>query len=179
MKSKNLKVCSILIMLTFILASCMNTGVNNTAEPIIKETSDGSDPSSETYPISETANQENNTQPQSIPTPSSGSSVISGHLFSVGEDLPARLVRIYFATKTLLTPGPGYMLSYEEVGSPNIQTDETGLFVITDILPGEYFLIMVTPVNSYSVIDDDGNQVIVVAEEGKTYDLGKLYVDWP
>ncbi len=71
------------------------------------------------------------------------------------------------------------MLSYEENGSPNIQTDENGSFVITNILPGEYFLIMVTPVNSHSVIDDDGNQIIVVAEEGKTFDLGKLYVDWP
>lgn len=173
MISKTFKVSLILLLLCLVLASCVKTEVNDTEVPIIEESP------TNIYPIGDSTDPENNTGSQLLPTPSSGTSVYSGSLFSAGDDLPARLVKIYFATKIFLTPGPGYMLSYEEKGSPQIQTDENGYFVITDIEPGEYFLIMVTPVNSYSVIDDQGNQVTFVAEAGKTYDLGKLFVNWP
>lgn len=114
-----------------------------------------------------------------IPEPSVDSGVLYGEVQSIMQGEPLRYTKIYLATKIFDDSGESYILSIKENSSPNTQTIYTGEFVIKNIPPGDYILVIVTPINTMPVLDESSDQIEISIVGGVSINLGKLYVDWP
>ena len=60
-----------------------------------------------------------------------------------------------------------------DTSSPGAKTDQDGKFCTTDIIPGDYVLIIGSPEMSYEIYSEDGTSAVVyTAEAGETLDIG-------
>ena len=122
--------------------------------------------------------------PSSAPKPESGKGSVSGTIFSF-------TTRIILAdTMFYLTPAmgpedkdlpPALFGPQEESGDIVGKTDEKGQFSLTNVPPGNYFLIVEAPMN-WAVGLEEGKESaarMLTIEEGKKYPLGVVFVSWP
>lgn len=117
--------------------------------------------------------------PIEIPTPSADSGVIHGMIYSLTNDEPITYTKIYLATKIPVDPGDEYMVSIQENSSPHAQSNGNGEFLITDIEPGEYILVLVTPVSTLPILDINDEQIEFIIEAGDFIDFNEIYAYWP
>lgn len=114
------------------------------------------------------------------PTPAQDSGVVVGRLVSRAASSPLASQTVYLGERLPLEPGPGYLITLEQEGSPHTTTDANGRFVFASISPGDYPLIIWTPFRSLVVPDAGGQEEFTVTvTAGGTTDLGELQVDWP
>ena len=114
-----------------------------------------------------------------IPTPSTDSGVIYGMIYSLTNEDPITFTKIYLATKIPVDPGDEYMVSIQENSSPHAQSNSNGEFVITDIEPGEYILVLVTPISTLPILDINNEQIEFSIEAGELIDFNDIYAYWP
>ena len=114
-----------------------------------------------------------------IPTPSADSGVIHGMIYSLTNEDPITFTKIYLATKIPVDPGDEYMVSIQENSSPHAQSNGNGEFLITDIEPGEYILVLVTPVSTLPIIDTNNEQIEFLIKAGELIDFNDIYAYWP
>jgi hypothetical protein len=104
---------------------------------------------------------------------------VVGYLHSSGNQTPIVGIGIYLGEFLPLDPGPGFLITLEQNESPHTRTDNEGYFEISNVPPGEYPIIVWTPVRSQVIADDSGErELIVIIEAGKETDLGVIEVDW-
>lgn len=104
---------------------------------------------------------------------------VVGYLLSSINQSPIVGVGIYLGEILPLDPGPDYLITLKENESPHTRTDENGYFEISNVLPGEYPIIVWTPVRSQVVADVIGElELMVNIEAGRMTDLGIIEVDW-
>jgi hypothetical protein len=110
-----------------------------------------------------------------IPSPESGRGVIVGHVVdrNTGEDLSFQT--IYLASKIPFSDGEGYSIAIQERSSPNTMSDKQGRFAIGEIQPGEYFIMIWTPMDASVVIDPKtGSEMEIIIEAGQVLDVGTV-----
>ncbi len=86
---------------------------------------------------------------------------------------------MFLATPVALSPGPGYIFTFDFARAPRITVHADGHFLVTDVPPGQYALILWTPHQSYPVIDpsDASRELVVTVTAGQVSDLGELSVN--
>lgn len=122
------------------------------------------------------------TESPSTPVTSDGGLTggVSGVIYSTTMKAPMKAYLIYLAEKLPLTPGPKYLLTIQQNGSPHAETDAEGHFHMEGVGPGDYALIIWTPQTSYVIPDASGkNELPVVVQKGEITDLGLINIDWP
>jgi hypothetical protein len=115
-----------------------------------------------------------------IPAPAADTAVVTGVVFSTNMNAPLSQIGIYLGEYMYLTPGPEYMVTMRQQSSPHTIADSNGRFLIADVPPGKYPLLLWTPFNSYVVPDETGEKELVVeVVAGEVIDLGELQIAWP
>ena len=115
-----------------------------------------------------------------LPAPGKDTGIVTGYLLSKETDSPLPNMGVYLGEYIYLTPGPDYLVSLRQEGSPHSATDGSGRFVITEVPPGDYPIIAWTPFSSYVVPDEKGESELVVnVQAGQIIDVGELIIDWP
>lgn len=120
----------------------------------------------------------------SLPDPVEDGAVVGGELYSIVFDTVIPGTAFYF------TPAIGddadippsvYVGSDAEKGDVLSQSDESGRFIIPNIPPGNYFLVVWAPYSWVIALEDETSTTpkLFVFETGQQYDLGRLYFDWP
>lgn len=117
--------------------------------------------------------------PIEIPTPSADSGVIQGMIYSLTNDEPITYTKIYLATKIPVDPGDEYMVTIQENSSPHTQSTANGEFIISDIEPGEYILVLVTPVSTLPILDKNKEQIEFTIGAGEFIEFEDVYANWP
>lgn len=118
-------------------------------------------------------------EPLVIPDANPNFGVVHGQIYSYTTNEVLPNVMVYLAEKVPLEPGPNYTISFQEKSSPHAQTNERGEFLIVDVAPDEYIPIMVTPFGIFPLANDKTDEIELVVESNKTYDLDATYVNWP
>jgi hypothetical protein len=114
-------------------------------------------------------------QPFVVPTADADSAVLFGRILDEDTGLPMVDQSIYLGEKIMMTPGPGYSVGVQEKSSPHTLTNGNGQFVISDIPPGTYVLMVWTPFATSFVIDPKTQEVYELTfTAGQSVDLGVL-----
>ena len=88
-------------------------------------------------------------------------------------------MRIYAADVVLIEPSGGKVYTTQEKTSPQAATDMIGQFMITGIMPGTYYFMMVTPFGNYPLFDQANNNFELELKGGDVINFGDVYVNWP
>jgi hypothetical protein len=107
-----------------------------------------------------------------IPTPTAGQGVVTGVLIDQRTGQPAVKTILYLEPAMnhdvpSLLYGP---LNYQ----PKTTSLGTGQFVITDVPPGEYVLVLYSPIDILFYQQADGSAVLVQVKPGEVTDLEKV-----
>lgn len=154
------------------------TNEDNFGYPIPEEYSDFEEAlPGAAYPIQE----EEFSEPliSEIPLPSEGAGIVYGRLLSLTMDQPVSYSKIYLGTKIEVDPGDEYVISIQDHTSPHSVSTQDGEFLIVDIPPDNYILILVTPINTYPILDINGEYIEMTIKGGERIDLGDVFTNWP
>ena len=114
-----------------------------------------------------------------IPTPQTNTGVIHGKLLSLDSNKPVEFSKIVLASKVYIDPENHFFISIKENTSPQTISSESGYFIIINIPPGEYLLVLTTPSNTFPVVDDNSEEINLSITGGELIDLGELFTNWP
>jgi len=91
------------------------------------------------------------------------------------KDLIVRLAEVYYATDD---PNKGaYVL--DTAFSPGGITDQDGYFIIPDIKPMDYVLVLGSPDAAYKIVEnEEGKAKVWHTEAGKILDMGEISLDF-
>jgi hypothetical protein len=111
-----------------------------------------------------------------VPAPADDRAVLTGRLLVEGK--PVFNVYIALAEVVLDEEGQERVVSYDQFNAPKGLTDAEGRFVLADVIPDRYGLILDTVISSVLLNEPDDNEpFLITAEAGKTLDLGDLDFD--
>jgi hypothetical protein len=113
-----------------------------------------------------------------VPTPVSGTGVVWGRVVEQTSGLAPLESTIFLGGLTYMDTGiPIVALHQDEAPYAIPSTD--GWFVISDVPPGEYGVIMLTPDVSFLMDDNDGGSLLIEVEADEILDLGEITVIVP
>jgi len=113
-----------------------------------------------------------------VPTPSSGKAVVTGRLLIGGEVGQPFLATLYLAS-TVPPSTPNYppLIAFSEQSDQlGIQDADTGRFLFTDVVPGQYAIIIWTPFGGNPLVDGSGNSILFMVNPGEVKDLGIIQI---
>lgn len=111
-----------------------------------------------------------------IPTPKTGTAVVTGKLINKADSKPfanqlVRLGKIY-------GEGTQSIYVYNESADPGAYTQADGTFVISDVNPASYAVIMVDNSGNYAAIKENAEKVLTVdVAADKVVKMGDIQVD--
>lgn len=157
-----------------------NTATEATQAEVVTSLPSAPPPTSEQPSSAPTPSGSDPTVITTLPAPGTDTGIVTGSVFSTNVNAPLSSVGVYLGEYMYLTPGPDYMITMREQGSPHTLADANGRFVIDKVPPGEYPLLLWTPFNSKVVPDAEGTkELIVTVEAGKVTDLGEIRIEFP
>jgi len=111
-----------------------------------------------------------------VPTPVPTKATLTGRIYNSITGQPIVGIMLYLATLLPLTPGPDFFLNLDPANSPHILLPEDGGFVIANVVPGKYALVLWTPRRASHIPDlNDPNQALIVELiAGQITDLGNV-----
>ena len=131
------------------------------------------------YPISEPETETEVSILTDLPDSTPDMGIIFGSLFSLDLNEPIAFTRTYVANKVPVEGSDEFIFSIQENSSPQFQTNALGEFIIQNIPPGEYVLIMVTPINTLPILNAEGEEIEITIQGGELLDLGEVFANWP
>jgi hypothetical protein len=113
-----------------------------------------------------------------VPTPNSGKAVVTGKLLGSGNGTEPFITSIYLATvEPATTAGATPEVKYSEQTDPIATQDlTTGQFMLTNVTPGQYALVIWTQNGGIPLKDGSGNPIIFNVNYGEIKDLGDIHV---
>lgn len=107
-----------------------------------------------------------------VPTPSAGRSVITGKMIVNGsQPFADRLIRL----SKIYGEGQEAIYVVNESTDPGAYTDAQGVFVFTDIEPGNYAVLFADGNGNYLTINESSEKILTVeAEESQIVDMGEI-----
>jgi len=116
---------------------------------------------------------------QKTPMNDADKAAVYGVLNSYSDKLPLQGVMVYAADVVVVEPSGDKVYTTQEKSSPQSSTDAIGQFMITDITPGTYYFMMVTPFGNYPLFDDKSRTFEIELEGGDVLNFGEVFVNWP
>ncbi|MEM2676118.1 MAG: hypothetical protein QXT10_06470 [Candidatus Bathyarchaeia archaeon] len=117
-----------------------------------------------------------------LPTPSSSDvAIISGRLLrDLGSHSePMVGTKILLASVLRAEDGTPIMVGASEETSPAAITAENGAFIFTDVIPGTYGIVVVTPIGLFLIRDKMGKDFLFTVQPGAVLDLGEVHTTLP
>lgn len=115
--------------------------------------------------------------PTSIPLPEADKATVKGQIVSEKDRSPIQDTVVRLAAVYRQGEEGAYVL--DSANSPGAFTDQEGRFVITNIPPGEFVLVIGDPMSSYTVISDaDGKVKTWAAAANQILDLEQILTDF-
>jgi hypothetical protein len=119
-----------------------------------------------------------------LPEPVEGMAVVGGELYSIVFDRVIPGTAFYFTRavgENENIPPTAYTGSDRTKGDVPGQSNAEGRFVVDDVPPGNYFLVVWAPYSWVIALESSDLQTpkLFVFEEGRKYEFGRLYFDWP
>ncbi len=112
--------------------------------------------------------------PTTIQTPESGKAVVTGKVFSTTTNQPLT-TQVWLAEVHRQGDQAVYVLN--ATSSPGIYSDKAGVFVLKNITPQEYVIVVGNPEGQNEVINDDsGKPKVWNIPADQIYDVGELKV---
>ena len=118
-------------------------------------------------------------EPNVVPESDPNNASVYGILTSFTDKQPLRGVVIYAADVVVIETSGDKIYTTQEKSSPHDSTDDNGQFTISQIKPGNYLLMLVTPFGSYPIFDKDYIQVEIELKAGDVIYLDEVFVNWP
>jgi hypothetical protein len=123
------------------------------------------------------------TGPRQIPTPSPDKAVVHGVVREVDTKKPLsedQGVDLFLAQVIHSADGLS-MSSLDKITAPRSDPDKDGLFVFADVAPGEYAIVVRTPLNEIvgRSPNDLNKDIVITVTAGQTLDLGEVYTKFP
>ncbi len=110
-----------------------------------------------------------------VPTPGADTGVVIGTILDISTKKPLGGHTIYLGTIIYMTPAPAHSYVLQETSSPHTYADQDGHFALGNVQPGNYIVMVWTPIGTTVIIDPKtGIELNVVVEAGKTVDLGNI-----
>jgi hypothetical protein len=110
-----------------------------------------------------------------IPSPETGKATVTGNIFSTTLNQPYPKAAVWLAEVYRQGEGGAYVL--DSAFSPAVYADEQGVFVIANVDPKEYVIVVGDPQGQNEIIpDDSGRARVWKTEAGKVLDVGKISV---
>jgi hypothetical protein len=110
-----------------------------------------------------------------VPTPGTDTGVVIGTIMDESTKKPMGGQTIYLGTIVYMTPAPAHSYVLQENSSPHTFADKDGRFALGNVQPGNYIVMVWTPIGTSVIIDPKtGNELSLVVEAGKTVDLGSI-----
>ena len=109
-----------------------------------------------------------------VPTPGNGKAVVTGQLLLGGEGGAPFMATLYLAS-TVPPSTPDYppLIAFSEQSDQlGVQDVETGRFLFTDVVPGQYAIIIWTPFGGTPLVDESGSSILFTVNPGEVKDLG-------
>ena len=114
-----------------------------------------------------------------IPEPDEENGVIVGQLVMLDSGAPMAGLPVYLGQFLPMDPEPAYMVTVQEKTSPHTTSDGDGNFALS-AAPGDYVLIIWTPINSHVLMNPATNKEWEVSvKAGETINIGKIKAEWP
>lgn len=134
------------------------------------------------YPVDDSTIEKPNDLPVEleIPTPDESSGVVIGKMITETDNEPYIAPRLYLgsyivAEEDVADAPPLIGISVES--DPVAQQAQDGSFVFANIQPGNYILLIWSPMNIVPAEKGDGQgEIVVSVEAGKVIDLGTVFV---
>jgi len=119
-------------------------------------------------------------EPNVVPESDPNNASVYGFLTSFTDKQPLQGVVIYAADVVIVETSGDKIYTTQEKSSPHDATDNIGQFTITEIKPGNYLLMLVTPFGgSYPIFDKDYIQMEIELKAGDVIYLDEVFVNWP
>jgi hypothetical protein len=110
-----------------------------------------------------------------IPVPDAAKTTVTGNVFSTTLNQAYPKAAVWLAE--VYREGGNGVYVLDHAFSPAIYADEQGVFIIADVDPKEYVIVVGDPEGAYEVIPDDTGRARVWATEGgKILDVGRISV---
>jgi hypothetical protein len=121
--------------------------------------------------------------PRVIPTAAQDKGVVHGILLEADSKQPlteAKGVDVFLGAVLRSADNPQGLASLDKLTAPRADPDDSGRFVFADVPPGEYALIVRSPISEVVArkLDQSGD-VIVTVVPGNAIDLGEVYSKFP
>ena len=118
-------------------------------------------------------------QPQ-VASPKNGEGSVVGRTINSRDQSILFGMDLSIGIRTPLDPGPGHAITVMESSSPKGTSNNEGYFIIENLEPDEYSLVLVTPIGAKVITEQ--NSVIeltveIIAEQ--ITDLGDVWVEFP
>lgn len=118
-------------------------------------------------------------EPNIVPEMNPDKAAVYGVLTSFTDKTPLQGVVIYAADVVIVETSGDKIYTTQEKSSPHDSTDDIGQFTITNIKPGNYLLMLVTPFGSYPIFDKNYDQLELELKPGEVIFLDEVFVNWP
>ena len=113
--------------------------------------------------------------PTPIPRPEPGKAMVTGKLFSTTSDKPLPNTVVWLAEVVRQGEQGAYVL--DSVFSPGVYADENGIFVISNVGPGEYVIVVGDPESRHEIIaESSGKAKVWNIPADQIYNVGELKV---
>lgn len=114
------------------------------------------------------------------PISSVNSGAVYGKLLSITDKtISIDGVQIYIADIVPIEPNGGYVFTIQQNSSPQTVSNRDGRFSISGITPGEYALMLVTPIGQSTLLNENRELIKLNIKAGDVIDLGDVYANWP
>jgi hypothetical protein len=117
----------------------------------------------------------------SLPSPAdSRMAVIGGVLLRLQPDgnlAPISDITLYLAPVVYTSDHREWLVGLDEAADPKTSTNQTGVFVFSNIAPGKYGLVLKTPVGGFLLKKRDGEDLLIEAVAGQSLNLGEVITD--
>jgi hypothetical protein len=118
-----------------------------------------------------------------LPTPAGSDVATVGGVFmrdlADGRSEPSADTKLQLARVIRDEDGTPLMASAGEKSSPIAVTGEDGAFVFTDVPSDMYALVVITPIGSFMVRNETGEDFLIDVEPGGVLDLGEVHTELP
>ena len=117
--------------------------------------------------------------PRQIPTPSPDKAVVHGVIREIDTKKPlseAQGIDVFLAQVIRSPDGPS-MSSLDKTTAPSTSPDQSGVFVFADVAPGEYAIVVASPLSELigRSPKDLTKDIVITVTAGQTLDVGEVY----